>query len=699
MTNMSDSDESVQSRRQFLNNSAKAVGGASLPVVLGVNSCDKQEECDPGGLKGSSDRPRRSDQPEGRHDVIVIGSGFGATVAITKLLERQPKLNLLILERGVWWLSPDRPKPAYLDRPGPPSGTTPTQYFARPDHSQGARYLLSILRTNILNLPSRYNPLYYIHSFPDIDVMTAGGVGGGSLIYLNVTIPPISDDGENYSVLHDWPLKLVKNDYDKAIEWMEKWRGKLGPIVTEFPLRRPGLNPHDLGDKEYLYFSKTRAFREASRVTGGAWKQRTGWTPAPLSIHEYDEADSEINPESNDLEVCTRAGRCFLGCLPGAIQTLDKTLLKHFLGRRDVYPGLDLHALKEVSHIGVARDGGYEVWFYDRTPGASNKLKFYLAKQVVLAAGTLGSTEILLRSHCAENSLQLSPTLGRRFSGNGDLGGFIRGAGENSRIKYKVYPTRGPLITSLTQFELKQPDPRYGNIQMTVEDGGIPPTLANFTRILLEFVEERLSRNPGATGIDNLGEFATRLAQYALQGDLAQMTNSGSLLGSRTPNPGDPKSFRTEQEMLENTFYFQCMGKDEPNGEFFLNRKGRLDLKFPDRPMDHPVYKHLEEIMRKVADNMGGRFLKFPTMYLPKRRLFTLHPLGGCSMGESSDHGVVDIKGRVFKRTADSSNSHEVYEGLYVIDGSIFPGPVAVNPTLTIVALALKVAAGITVTG
>ena len=685
------SDDASQSRREFLHKSVKALTAASLPIVIGADSCHKQEECDPQVSSDTAKQAGNSDKPEGSYDVVVIGSGFGATVAITKLLKQQPKLKLLILERGLWWLSPDRPEPDYLKGLPADDRKHLIQYFTRPDHSQAARYLLSILRTNKLNLPSRNSPLYYIHSFPDIDIMTAGGVGGGSLIYLNVTIPPISDDDGSYSVLRDWPLRLVKADYDKAIEWMETWRGKLNFIVTEFPT--PGLDVSNLGNKDYLYLSKTRAYRYASSVSGAAWKQRTSWTPAPLSIFEYNDTNTHIDPEYNDLEICTRQGRCFLGCLPGAIQTLDKTLLKSFLGQRATYPSLELHPLKEVNHIGVAREGGYNVWFRDRVPGANSKLKFYHAKQVILAAGTLGSTEILLRSHCSEKTLQLSPTLGHRFSGNGDLGGFIRGVGRNGNIKYKVYPTRGPLITSLTQFESKDAHPRYGNIQMTVEDGGIPPTLANFTRLLLDFIEGTLGDRPPGAQIDNLGEYATKLSESAFKGDLSLT----SLLNRGTPNPGDPKSFRTEHELLENTFYFQCMGKDEPTGEFYLNGKGKLDLRFSEPPLDHPVYTYLEEIMRKVADNMGGRFLRFPTLYLPKRKLFTLHPLGGSSMGSDSDHGVVDVQGRVFKRPANSTNLNEVYEGFYVMDASIFPGPVAVNPTLTIVAMALRIADGIRV--
>jgi len=61
----------------------------------------------------------------------------------------------------------------------------------------------------------------------------------------------------------------------------------------------------------------------------------------------------------------------------------------------------------------------------------------------------------------------------------------------------------------------------------------------------------------------------------------------------------------------------------------------------------------------------------------------TVHPLGGCPMGTGPHDGVVDAVGRVFGA-----------DGLYVADGSIMPGPVGANPSLTIAAVAERIAAG-----
>lgn len=56
-------------------------------------------------------------------------------------------------------------------------------------------------------------------------------------------------------------------------------------------------------------------------------------------------------------------------------------------------------------------------------------------------------------------------------------------------------------------------------------------------------------------------------------------------------------------------------------------------------------------------------------------------------MGEDHTSGVVDHAGRVFAAVPGAS-SNAVHDGLYVIDGSIIPRSLGVNPLLTITALA-----------
>jgi cholesterol oxidase len=78
--------------------------------------------------------------------------------------------------------------------------------------------------------------------------------------------------------------------------------------------------------------------------------------------------------------------------------------------------------------------------------------------------------------------------------------------------------------------------------------------------------------------------------------------------------------------------------------------------------------------MQDIAQALGARFQDNPSWYF--NRLITVHPLGGCPMGRDENEGVVDSFGEVFN-----------YPGFFIADGSVMPGPVGANPSLTIAAL------------
>src|SRR5947209_10757658 len=194
-------------------------------------------------------------------DVIIIGTGFGASVAVTKLLEKVPHATIHMLERGLWWFTPERPLPQYLvDQNKNDPKTQPIQYWPGPNNSKGVIDMLSVVRSNNAFIENtrrflgdigtfftgqkRPQPLYRYNIFKDIDVVTASGVGGGSLIYANVSIEPRGDGAGNCPVMANWPLKLKPEDYRSpnpqqkqgAVDWMTKYRGKSHQVVTRFPL-------------------------------------------------------------------------------------------------------------------------------------------------------------------------------------------------------------------------------------------------------------------------------------------------------------------------------------------------------------------------------------------------------------------------------------------------------------------------------
>ena len=121
------------------------------------------------------------------------------------------------------------------------------------------------------------------------------------------------------------------------------------------------------------------------------------------------------------------------------------------------------------------------------------------------------------------------------------------------------------------------------------------------------------------------------------------------------------------------------MGRDVAGGRMELDGD-RLTLTWRSTA-SRAYYDGLEDGARRLGDALGA------TVRRPlgrRTRLISVHPLGGCPMGTTADGGVVDDRGRVFG-----------HEGLFVADGSILPGPVGVNPSLTIAALADRIADGL----
>ncbi len=635
-------------------------------------------------------------------DAIIIGTGFGATVAARELA---PRLNkLLMLERGVWWFSPERPMPDFLvqNSQGPKSAQ-PVQYWPRPDHGQGLAYFLSVVRTNNPLLEAGRNfadffsgknlpqPLYRYNIFDDINIITASGVGGGSLIYSNVTIEPYLPPGaQQYPVMDGWSLPLAPADYQKARKWMELNRGKMSQIVTKIPVppallqQLVALDPKDQANQylDYLLLRKSRALRYAAQQIRGdpnsKWQKKIihDWAPLELAVVDYDG-----NPPAGPGQplnaakagtFCERQGRCFLGCLPGARHTLNKTLLDQFF-KKDANPlfgKLELRSLTEVTSIRQNPAGGYTVIYKDLRDDSEHSVS---APRVILAAGCLGSTELLLRCQDA-GTLNVSDTLGTRFSSNGDFAGFVLVPRKFTNPVYPIFPTRGPINTSHVMFQ-------DSKVYINIEDSAVPPMFASLARAAVEVLDKGV-KDPFINSMNMAGVWLT--------GKLPDLTP----FLPKVPNPSNPNEFQTEHEIAADLFFFNCMGTDGARGVFRLDREGNLDLTFQGGKLaQDPVFAKIDELLRAMAEKMGGDYVSFPLWEgFADRKVLTVHPLGGCPMGKTSDDGVVNTKGQVFNT---KSGANTVYDGLYVADASVIPGPLAVNPTLTIVAYALKIAAGI----
>ena len=133
--------------------------------------------------------------PNEYYEFVVIGSGFGGTISALTLANKLEtkdsthKNRVCILERGQWWVSHEMPstsdgtidgKPTireYLEKENIPYGL-----WAYPDNIKGLLRLFANTRTF-----NSVRGLYDHKAMQNVHVVTASGVGGGSLVYFNLT--------------------------------------------------------------------------------------------------------------------------------------------------------------------------------------------------------------------------------------------------------------------------------------------------------------------------------------------------------------------------------------------------------------------------------------------------------------------------------------------------------------------------------
>jgi len=623
------------------------------------------------------------------YDAIVIGTGFGGAVATIALSAHGKKT--LVLERGTFWVTPETL--GVPTGPGNPlvdwakGNNSGVQYWPRPDHALGLLDLLA----------NRYrddNP-YGLHNyrmFEDVHILTASGVGGGSLIYSNVNLEA------KQAVLDRLGLKGI--DYSRARRYMEKYRGKLSKVVTKIPLP-PGVDPAKLGakldpaqdpdklaNKGYLLLDRSRALRDAAGLVSTQLGIAMPWTPLDLSVTEYVHGAA---PEADGTHTfCERQGRCMLGCLPQARHTLNKTLFKLVFSKNQKV------TLSSESEVGTIKrvGNGYEVAYRDRRgENFEGVPRTARAPQVFLAAGVLGTVEILLRSR-RDVGLAVSDKLGTGFSTNGDFGALAVGTKmigpdgkpvlnkDGTPAKAAVYPTRGPINTCDVRFTI---DGR----EYTIEDCGIPSMFARVVKVALQDRKALLT-----------------LADPAAFVSGQTTSNIGSLVGSlrerierifgKKPRDASKDRHATEAELIDDVFFFNAMGEDEANGTFSL-AGDELDLRWPagKPPGGQACFSKVEQMMQQLSRAMGAEYTPLPTWQgfpgvFEQKTVIVTHPLGGCRIGPTMAEGVVNEFGQVYDGSQKATNPIALHPGLFVVDGSTMPGALAANPTLTISAQALK---------
>lgn len=604
--------------------------------------------------------PRANTTPEEPDfDVVVVGSGYGGAVAAARFA--RANYRVCVLERGREYLA----------------GEFPSQLGDLPAH-------IRFRRADWGNTVANPLGLFDISFGAQVATLTGNALGGGSQINANVGIRA---DRELFKQ-PEWPREF-RDDPACLDGYYAEAERSLG--ITPYPNQELPR----YANLAQLAAAIAREVREDDWEDGG--EPGVVCYPAPLAVSFAD------GPNAFGIEQkkCVGCGDCVTGCNFQAKNTLTMNYLPDAVAHgAKIYTGVTVAAVDPRS--GVERNASrrrrglieclgdtdmFKRVYLRRTedvlryrddssadpmvlePEATpiENLRYVTARIVVLAAGAVGSTEILLRSRDLLD-LQLSPALGAGFSANGDGLGFgtlqdhpVDGVGCGARGT----PDRadvGPTITGVIDTRARVSIDKGG----LIEDGAIPGAIAHLW-------QEMLAASASFGQLD-------RWTVFREHGDRA----------------GLHPEFRTHTQT------FLLMGRDDAGGTIRL-RDGHPEIRWPGAMEQEAVRRGHR--LAALSQEQGGLYVKSPLSNplsdaiqsvldgpMVKGIALTVHPLGGCRMGDSFETAVVSHRGEVY-----SSEGGGTYDNLFVWDGAILPGALAVNPFLTITALAER-AADLTIT-
>lgn len=512
------------------------------------------------------------------YDAIVVGSGFGGGIAACRLALAGK--TVCVLERGRRFGRAD--------------------FAERPEEAPG------------LIWHGRANPggMFDVRLMRDVVVITAAGVGGGSLVYANVQLRAPADVFEAAR----WPDAIS----GEALEpWYRRTEEALDPQTTP---TLPALR-------------KVEAFAAAGARAGRRAE------PLPLAVHF---GQRRAHPFSGvEQEGCDNLARCDIGCPLHAKNTIDITYLARAESREaEVFPLRMAERLDPPKR----RGGMWRVGFRGLGGEPSGAVE---APLVVLAAGTVGSPRLLLTNRRRLPSL--SPALGTCFSGNGDALGiaFDPEAKEVRNAENDV----GPVMTSALNYTSER--------NLILADGGLPPGYHGLLDV---------ARNVNL--IRGWRRWLVRARALVALAGWSDQTLRPLELRRVVEDARRPEGANRD------ALIFLMFGRDAADGSMRLTPLlRRFDIRWS-KAGSARLFADLERTAKELARAADAT----PFYALdggPLGKFMTVHPLGGCPMGDDPATSVVDDAGRV-----------RGYGGLVVLDGSIVPTALGVNPSKTIAALA-----------
>jgi cholesterol oxidase len=463
-----------------------------------------------------------------------------------------------------------------------------------------------------------------------IVVLAGSGLGGTSLVNANVAIRPEPD------CFDTWPAAIRQ-----AAQIPEGTAGSLWNYYRRAEnMLRVGHHPNG------LQLLKVQALQKRATELGKEVELLT------IAVN-FDQEGPVFTSDDKSVmrRKCINCGDCMTGCNVGAKNTVYMNYLP--LARLG---GAHIFTQTTVRNVEKSNDDRWTVNVTRHKNRFESENTTLSARNVVLAAGALGSTEILLRSQT--KGLRLAPGIGSRFGGNGDFFGAAYNSNQiTNNVGWGNHPDDpfdrdggpGPSIVGLVRYKT---DVSFGQ-RFNIEDLTVPRAYRNFFALVARTTP--LSR----TGTENLQAQQQRREKDAWHADPNGAVNSSLM--------------------------YLCMARDDSAGRIYLHGDD-LRIDWPGAGRE-PIFNEINQECFAHAKALGASLIENATwQFSPWKTLVTAHPLGGCPMGEDGSHGVVDHLGKVFR-----DDTQAMHDGLYVADGSIIRAALEVNPFLTISALTERI--------
>lgn len=576
-------------------------------------------------------------------DAVIIGSGFGGSVMAYRLAHAG--LRVCLLERG---------------KPYPPNS------FARAPYDLGK---------NFWDPSAGLFGMFDVWSFKGSGALVSSGLGGGSLIYANIHIrkdPKWFNEDKPGGGYQPWPISY--EDLEPHYGQVERMMN-----VQKYPIEHPPYNETpktlamreaneklQLGDQsthEWVRLNLAVSFR--ARNVGHPDEDAPGNPPiVGAQIHE-DQPNYHTVTAGREMprSTCRLCGECDLGCNYGSKNTLDYTYITAAIHQN---PPAQIETLCEVKTITPLDGTGYQVEFVRHDPNQVDPVtgkcppppRFTITgSRLVISAGTFGSPYLLFKNLSALSQINRN-VLGSRFCVNGDLLSFIAKSTEEKNGKMvprRLDPSFGPVITSAIRLGDTLDGLGAQGRGFYTEDGGNPYLMSWFSEL---------------SGLPALLRRSLKFLKFAAKYRLG-FSHDADLSAELSDLVGPAGASMSSFPVL-------TMGRDIANGRLSL-QDGLLECDWAIKKSQE-YFDRVRRVGRAIARTLNAEYVDNPS-YQFLHQVLTAHPLGGSPMGFSADDGVVNTFGEVFGHPA-----------LYVVDGSIMPGPVGPNPSLTIAAISSRAA-------